>query len=406
MHVCAGSATPKPERERPLSLRVRLKESAPLVEALLAMTGPLKRKTALAASAILANFHMDPEAIIFYSRDTTHYSDRAVRHYYPGYYTYASVTSAVDALVVARLVEESRTAPSPNARTRSTLRATARLAALIDASPHCEVQAVQTELIELRTAGKSKRLLPYDDTDAIRAMRADVQAHNDFQALFSVDLDGACSASSMLSLAARLYHRVFTGDFDYGGRWYAPWQSIKKELRSSITIDGRPTFEFDYSCCHARLLSAMAGLDLPFGVDGFDFYSCIPGFERAEVKAAVPILLNADSVRRAVDALAFELPQRGQPTTRARVRALCRAIKAAWPVLSPYWCTGIGLGLQRVDADICAEIQADMRAMGIPILSIHDGFIVPVEFSRALTDSANAGMETACRRLREHPIGI
>lgn len=403
MRVSKQFRTSSAEDECPLNLRIRLDHDDPVYGALAAL-GPLKRKAALMAEAIIANFRMHPEAIVFYSRDTSHYSGRAVRRYYPDYYTYASTLSAVGALAGAGLVEERRTAPSPQARKRSTLRAAARLRGLIEENPFKQLQSVATELIVLRTAGKGKRHLPYDDTDAIRAMRADVQALNDFQASFSVDLIGAACPHPMLSLPARLYRRIFTGDFEHGGRWYAAWQNIEKELRPAITIDGRPTFEFDYCCCHPHLLCAIAGLDLPFGVDGFDFYSCIPGFDRAEVKAAVARLLNVGSVRFAEASLAFDLLQSGQSNTRTRARALCRAIKAAWPELATYWCTGIGLRLQRIDSDICAVVQAEMRAMGIPILSIHDSFIVPAEYRSVLTDAAMAAMETARRRLRAHPI--
>ncbi len=59
--------------------------------------------------------------------------------------------------------------------------------------------------------------------------------------------------------------------------------------------------------CHPRILCAIEGLDLPFGVDNFDFYSSIPGFDRAEVKAAVARLLNAGCLRSAEASLACDL---------------------------------------------------------------------------------------------------
>ena len=37
----------------------------------------------------------------------------------------------------------------------------------------------------------------------------------------------------------------------------------------------------------------------------------------------------------------------------------------------------MGLRLQRVDSDLCAQVHREMRAQGIPVLSVHDSFITP-----------------------------
>ncbi|WP_072396227.1 hypothetical protein [Hyphomicrobium sp. CS1GBMeth3] len=189
-------------------------------------------------------------------------------------------------------------------------------------------------------------------------------------------------------------------DFEHGGRWYATWQNLEKKSRSQIRIDGRPTVELDFRCCHPQLLCATAGIDLPFGDPEFDFYR-LPPFERSDIKAAVNTLLNAPSSRSARGALTRDLQRPGRPNIAS---ALCHAIRAAWPELAPHWGTGVGLRLQRVDAGICTEVQAEMRSRRIPVLSIHDSFIVPAEFERDLQQVMDAAMEAACRRLREHPI--
>jgi hypothetical protein len=67
---------------------------------------------------------------------------------------------------------------------------------------------------------------------------------------------------------------------------------------------------------------------------------------------------------------------------------------------SPQWNTGFGLWLQDVDAEVCARVQARLRADGIPCLSMHDSFIVP----RSAHDRTNTVMSEefarACARLR------
>jgi hypothetical protein len=404
MRASYGSRTPEADDERPLSLRVRLLEDDPLDKALLARLGPLKPNAIHMASAILANFRIDPQATVFYSRDSTHYAEAARKRYFPAYYTYRATKAAVDALARGGLVEDLRTLPSPRATKRSRLRATALLAKLIADAPAWTPQSIVTELIVLRSSGKSKQELDYVDTDHIRAMRAEVEAHNAYQATFTVDLDGAdASFASLLALCCRLYHRVFSGDFDHGGRWYALWQNIKKELRPHIRIDGRPTIELDFHCCHPRLFLASAGLEALFDDPEFDFYR-LPPFERADVKLAVNALLNAPSSRSALGALAKDLRERRRPDASALAKRLCRAIPAAWPTLAACWGTGVGIRLQRIDADICTEVQAEMRRRAIPVLSLHDSFIVPAEHKSDLQQVMDAAMARACRHVSQQPI--
>jgi len=389
--------------ERPLSLRVLLNDNDPLALALVALE-PLQQHVALMASAILANFRTYPHATVFYSRDRNHYANSAKRRYFPDYYSYGAVIAAVDMLALAGLIDNLRTIPSPSATKRSRLRATARLRASILDGSSWTPQIVESEMIVLRGAGKKE--IDYVDTDQIRAMRADVLAHNAFQGTFVVALnDTADPVGGLLDLPARTYHRVFCGDFEQGGRWYALWQNLKKELRPQITINGESTTELDFRCCHPRLLCASGGLDLPFGDPDFDFYR-FPPFEREDVKTAVAVLLNAPSLSSARRALASELERRGRPDPAAGARSLCRAVVATSPGLAPYWGTGVGLRLQRIDSDICTEVQTAMRTRGIPVLSIHDGFIVPAEHDDDLKQVMETSMQIACRHLRANPIRI
>jgi hypothetical protein len=205
-----------------------------------------------------------------------------------------------------------------------------------------------------------------------------------------------------LHLSSKLFHRTFNGDFEHGGRWYGPaWQNLPKKQRSHLTIDGLPTCELDILSCHPRLLCASMGLQLPFHDPSYDFYR-LPSFERGEVKLAFNVLLNAP--REGPRALADALRKLGVADARARSADLCNAVTNAWPALAPCWSTGIGLRLQRVDADICARVQAELRVVGVPVLSIHDSFIVPARDRPALQDAMYVTMKEAGERLRSHPL--
>lgn len=396
--------------ETPLRLSARVCDDDPVSTAVLGRIGPLKRKARLMVLAILANFKIDPDATLFYSRDRNLYSSPATRRYYPPYYTYSAVLSAVAALAQAEFVHDIRTLPSPHATKRSRIRACAPLKVLLGRIPQAAVTYVENEPIVLRQAGARKTLIDYVDTDQTRAMRADVQAHNAFLRDFVVCLDGGLEVVTFqgrrYDLSCKLFHRVFNGDFEHGGRWYGPaWQNLPKELRPRLTIDGAATCEIDIRSCHPRLLCASAGLQLPFDDPNFDFYR-LASFGRDEVKAAVQVLLNAPNPRSAQGALIQALYQRGRLDPAARAKSLSKAVRAAWPQLAPHWGSGIGLRLQRIDADICTRVQAELRAGGIPVLSIHDSFIVPVAERRSLQAVMDAAMQDACNALRTRSIAM
>lgn len=395
--------------ETSLSLDMLLGGSDPVGNALLDQLGPLKPRTRQMASAILANFVVDPKAIVFYSRDHNFYSKPATRRYSPKYFTYAATMAAVDALLRAGLVEEGRTPPSPRATERSRLRAAARLLALLNRESDVAVEHVPNEPIELKRrrspTSKVKERIDYVETDETRAMGADVLEHNAFLRTFVIGLVGP-HQGLVRPLRTRLYCRIFTNDFDHGGRWYGPvWQSWSEAERSRLTIGGEPTCELDIRCCQPRLLCASARLPLPFDDPAFDFYQ-LPGFQRSEVKAAFNILLNATSFRQARGALSRELDGQGVPEAGARASSLLRRLKAAWPDLAPYWHTGVGLRLQRVDSDMCAQIQARLRHRGIPVLSIHDGFVARASDREIVQEVMDAAMAETCAGLRARPIEI
>ena len=86
------------------------------------------------------------------------------------------------------------------------------------------------------------------------------------------------------------------------------WQSLPAAIREGIRLDGEPTIEEDFNCCHLRLLFALAGEDL----GDRDAYSEV-GLPRREVKLAIQVMLNASSVPSTVGVLHAELEKTHGP---------------------------------------------------------------------------------------------
>src|SRR5262245_30858667 len=336
-----------------------------------------------AISALVANLvsilQLGEAQWLFYARDNNHYS--RVRRYVPEFYRPRVMFEAVDRLQSAGLIEHQKTRPSPRARYRSRLRPTKALRARTCELPTTATHFDRRELIVLR--GADGQPLPYPESARVYAMRRDVIGHNAFLQGFDITLvhpEAHYDDQGYLVIDGRrlnpnriTYYRIFNGRFALGGRWYGPWwQSVPSRCREGIRINGEPTCEPDIRGCHMRLLSARAGVKLGAG----DPYEGL-GLPRKDVKLAINVMLNAPSWPRARAALIASLSDDYGPTVGAQVARLQTAIQRGFPALNPFWNTGYGLTLQRIDAEICERLQRRLRDRGVPTLSVHDSFVVP-----------------------------
>ena len=392
----------------------------PLLEARLGLRECRSRKAREMRSALLANLvyaaTVNPSARVRYSRDrsSSDYAGAVAKRYAPPSFSYRAMMCAVGDVGDAGLIEERRTRPSSGYKRQSTLRASSKLQELAsDVLKDLVVYRRVMEEIVLKDA--DKRLADYQDTPAIRAMREDVREQNRrlVEARIALDHPSATMLPfGLIRVEDRVFRtadlasaRTFNEDFARGGRWYGLWvQSIPSDLRPYLTIDGEPTIERDFRCCHPRLLGAGAGIDLPFNDPDFDFYA-VPGIDRRTAKRAVNVLLNANSDISAIRALAQELRERGIPEPFAEARRAVELTILAHSRLERFWGTGIGLRLQNIDAGICARVQQRLRDSMV-CLSVHDSFIVQARHATRLATVMDTAFDEACFELRKAGLPV
>ena len=187
---------------------------------------------------------------VSYSRSKSHYG--LPPRYRSKLYTYRRIVGAADRLDALKLIEHDVTPPGQRGW-QSSMKATPELIAItnkiISTGPRLEI-ARPAETIILRGADGS--MLDYQDTASTMCMRRKLDQIN--EALRSADISD--------NVAAPLT-RIFNRNFGRGGRFYAQgggWQSMKKEIRSRLTIDGEPVVEIDYRTLHPGILYAQAGI--------------------------------------------------------------------------------------------------------------------------------------------------
>ena len=247
--------------------------------------------------------------------------------------------------------------------------------------------------------GKSTTL-EYEDTPVTVAMRADVMAYNSLLAKHHIDIGSLtkphveidywdknrrvnAKINIMIGQHNKYVYRVFSrGSWDCHGRFYgAWWMRIPKASRADIVIDGCPTIEVDFKSMHIHLLAQETGVLLPP-----DPYSLnrvyIEGLKLSEqrrwVKALVLHCINAKTLASAFRA--FRSDAGGDKLMRAvtdkQLKLLLDGFLAHHPSLQPHMGSDRGITLMRKDSDIAAEVIRLLTLQGIPVLTVHDSFIV------------------------------
>ena len=172
--------------------------------------------------------------------------------------------------------------------------------------------------------------------------------------------------------------RVFSkGSLELGGRLYSSIQNTKKKLRWHINLNGDPTIEVDYWSIHPYL--AYHSRDIAF--TGDDPYT-IDGFDRDLVKVAFNIMINRKGYKgheSAAKTLSSDLNIGMVEATQ-----LEQAIQERHTPIADLFNSGAGLELQRLDSTIALQVLKSFIDRGIPIIPIHDSFIVSVRYTEDL----------------------
>ena len=275
--------------------------------------------------------------------------------------------------------------------------------------------------------GKERQTLKPPDTDEVKLMREQLVRINDFlgeQAIclnvskkqlnelvarmsrkrysYQIGSGRRKTGSRILNFAQVGLRRIFAkGRIDRGGRLYGGWwQTIPKDLRRYITINGRPTVEIDFSEMHPSMLYLLSGQNSPdniydLGIRRPDDPPYDPQVEphysrRKAIKKFISALINDENERH-------RLPKKASRTLGISHEELKSLVLKFHPVIGDALGTDTGLYLQLLDSEIACQVMIMLMAKNIVALPIHDSFLVQAEFEPELNKAMQEAFKSVMK---------
>jgi hypothetical protein len=231
-----------------------------------------------------------------------------------------------------------------------------------------------------------------------------------------------CPAHHLYAAGARqlypTHFRLFHENWQHG-RIYLEADgvgiSLRKSERQTIKFDGEPGVELDFGGMHPRMAYHRRGLEAPS--DPYRLWSLTGDALRQLAKLVINTAINAESRRDAIGAccelvrlktksgkwkegnrrrrayqLRHALSEVGVcPKTPAFFIEARRFFDETYDLAAQYhapivhdFLTGLGRELMRIESNIALDVLYCLATKGVPILGIHDSFIVPQSYCNQL----------------------
>ena len=342
-----------------------------------------------------------PSKLVYYSRRAETFTSDDI--YLPPFLRYTNLMHAVDALTLAGFLESNRT-PSRKSSfpckgaPQSTFGATDKLLAALHELGLTEEAIVRNQNAPVFILKDTEKKLEHynSNTPFIKSMITTIREYNAFLDLIDLTLDmtrdeqrvmyevmaGEGKPRSPVNFNDRHLRRIFNNSsFEQGGRWYGGWwQLIPSEYRSQLLIDGEETAELDYSGCFPRMLYHLDGKnnqenDLYFIkelADAAEAQGLSWESVRASIKKLTNILINAGPNHRIGKISGLTLPK-GFKQPKKKVYPL---IEKKHEDIAHWFRSGAGLQLMNRESAICEAILTEGVTRLIPVLPVHDSFVV------------------------------
>ena len=375
-------------------------------------------------------YFSDPEKTVRYFRDKNRYSKGTILHQLFIKYSYL-VQRVIPYLRDQGYIEDWKGQYFEDSKFASRMRATPKLMEIVQNQHKVTLPMIrrtlpEKDLVILRDEEKNN--IDYADTPYTLKMKENLKLINEVLnsnvillkitdqdlAYLNQRLNGhrndEIRKRGSIDFTQTSLWRVFNNSsWSQGGRFYGGWwqrilhrKQTGEDYRKDITINGMPTWEYDYSGFHINMLYAFENLSLPEE----DVYK-LPGYSNTEafrrfVKRMLLVMVNASSrssVRKVMHEAvhryhSLELPSDIKSTRNVDIFPIMDALERKHAPIKDNFCTGKGIDLQYHDSVIAEAILVLLAKHNIPCLPLHDSFIVDCRYHEWL----NYIMQAAFRK--------
>jgi hypothetical protein len=254
----------------------------------------------------------------------------------------------------------------------------------------------------------------YTDTPETNRMRSVLGKYNQLLSNTHIDIydlelpvleigSGKRKMRLQINQRDKFVRRIFNNSrWDQGGRFYGGWwQRCPKGYRLKIKMDGVLTTEIDFSGLHIVILYAQEGInywadvnDDPYelhGIQGID-----PEIDlRAAAKLLLLTAINAETETKAFGAFR-EQAETGTLEKRLRNEQLSQILfhlKTKHAPIAHKLASGAGIDLMYADSQITELLIQRFTDRGIPILTVHDSYIIPIGYDDILEQEMQNAFE-------------
>ena len=196
-------------------------------------------------------------------------------------------------------------------------------------------------------------------------------------------------------------YRLFIDNEESYGRLHASYQSMKKEMRELIKIDGESTVELDVSSAHLNILYGMVSID-PEDCILYDYEQInevteefrseygLEGITRDDMKIMVMIMINTKSKSQAVNTVYNQERFNKYKNAREFVEELVRLIEELHCHVSHLFYSNLAMSLMFKESSFLIRVLKQLKDNNTPCLSIHDSILVK-EGDKAFTINTMKG---------------
>lgn len=238
-----------------------------------------------------------------------------------------------------------------------------------------------------RRGKKLRKLIEYDGTAETQRMEQELQAYNELLRKTYIDISSLDKAyierqtkkgiqRLPINQTNKFVRRIFSrGSWTNNGRFYGGfWQQVGEEYRKHILINDMPTIEVDYKGIHPSILSINRGKTF----NGYDVgRELLPNLTKEQQRKAIKLLaltaINASSKSQAYKAF------RSSSNITLKdyeLDVLLMGFIKLNPHLEEDLFTDKGIELMYQDSKIVEYVINKFTKKGVPVLSVHDSFLI------------------------------